>query len=175
MLLDITMPRMSDVEGIRHLKQRHPGALFVTFTVYDDKRISEAVQMGGCLYLLTSPPPADLLKRLHELGNGAATMSSEVARRVIDLLPDVHQQAPDNFGLTPHETRLLTLLVNGHNFRAIAVVADVKPSTVAWHMQRIYQKLHVHSKSEAVATVLRNGIISWQIPVCRKSRSRNTH
>jgi DNA-binding NarL/FixJ family response regulator len=86
-------------------------------------------------------------------------MSPEVARRVIGLFREIRPPAHADYGLTPHEIRLLTLLVEGHNFKTAAVEARVSPSTIAWHMRRIYEKLHVHSKSEAVAKALRDRVV----------------
>jgi DNA-binding NarL/FixJ family response regulator len=90
---------------------------------------------------------------------GGAAMSPEVAQRVIQLFRDIRPPAHADYHLTPHETRLLTLLMDGHNFNTAAAETGVSPRTVAWHMRRIYDKLHVHSKSEAVAKVLRERIV----------------
>jgi DNA-binding NarL/FixJ family response regulator len=159
-LSDIGLPGMSGIEGIRRLKQRYPGVLLVMLTVYDDdKRIFEAICAGACGYLLKSTPPARLLESLREVVGGGAPMSPEVARRVIELFREIRPPAHADYGLTPHEVRLLTLLVDGHNFKTAAAETRVSPSTVAWHMRRIYEKLQVHSKSEAVAKVLRDRII----------------
>jgi DNA-binding NarL/FixJ family response regulator len=159
-LSDIGLPGMSGIEGIRRLKQRYPGVLLVMLTVYDDdKRIFEAICAGACGYLLKSTPPARLLESLREVVGGGAPMSPEVARRVIELFREIRPPAYADYGLTPHETRLLTLLVDGHNFKTAALEARVSASTVAWHMRRIYEKLQVHSKSEAVAKVLRDRIV----------------
>jgi DNA-binding NarL/FixJ family response regulator len=82
-----------------------------------------------------------------------------VARRVIGLFREIRPPARADYGLTPHEIRLLTLLVEGHNFKTVAVEAGVSPSTIAWYMRRIYEKLQVHSKSEAVAKALRDRVV----------------
>jgi DNA-binding NarL/FixJ family response regulator len=159
-LSDIGLPGMSGIEGVRYLKQRYPSMLLVMLTVYDDdRRIFDAICAGACGYLLKSTPPARLLEGLREVADGGAAMSPEVARRVIELFREIRPPAHADYGLTPHETRLLTLLVDGHNFKTAAVETGVSPSTVAWHMRRVYEKLHVHSKSEAVAKVLRDRII----------------
>jgi DNA-binding NarL/FixJ family response regulator len=159
-LSDIGLPGMSGIEGIRQLKQRYPNMLLVMLTVYDDdQRIFEAICAGACGYLLKSTPPVRLLESLREVVDGGAAMSPEVARRVIQLFREIRPPAHADYHLTPHETRLLTLLVDGHNFKTAAVETGVSASTVAWHMRRIYDKLHVHSKSEAVAKVLRDRII----------------
>ena len=159
-LSDIGLPGMSGIEGVRRLKQRYPSVLLVMLTVYDDdRRIFDAICAGACGYLLKSTPPARLLESLREVVGGGAAMSPEVARRVIQLFREIRPPARADYGLTPHEARLLTLLVDGHNFKTAAVETGVSPSTVAWHMRRVYEKLHVHSKSAAVAKVLRDRII----------------
>lgn len=159
-LSDIGLPGMSGIEGIRHLKQRYPSTLLVMLTVYDDdRRIFDAICAGACGYLLKSTSPVRLLESLREVVAGGAAMSPEVARRVIQLFREIRPPAHADYHLTPHETRLLTLLVDGHNFKTAAAESGVSPSTVAWHMRRIYDKLHVHSKSEAVAKVLRERIV----------------
>jgi DNA-binding NarL/FixJ family response regulator len=159
-LLDIGLPGMSGIQGIRVLRERHPGMLLVMLTVYeDDRRIFEAICAGACGYLLKSTPPARLLESIQEVVSGGAPMSPEVARRVIGLFREVRPPAHADYGLTPHELRLLTLLVEGNNFKTAAVEVGVSPSTIAWHMRHIYDKLHVHSKSEAVAKALRDRIV----------------
>ncbi|MGC9950159.1 MAG: response regulator transcription factor [Bryobacteraceae bacterium] len=159
-LLDIGLPGMSGIEGIPRLKQRNPGVLLVMLTVYDDdQRIFEALCAGACGYLLKSTPPARLLESLREVVGGGAPMSPEVARRVIRLFREIRPPAHADYGLTPHETRLLALLVEGHNFKTAAVETGVSPSTIAWYMRRIYEKLQVHSKSEAVAKALRDRVV----------------
>jgi DNA-binding NarL/FixJ family response regulator len=109
--------------------------------------------------LLKSTPPARLLDSLREVVSGGAPMSPHVARRVMELFRDLRPPAHADYGLTPHELRLLGLLVDGHNFKTAAVETGVSTSTVAWYMRRIYEKLHVHSKSEAVAKALRDRIL----------------
>jgi DNA-binding NarL/FixJ family response regulator len=159
-LVDIGLPGMSGIEGIRRLKQRYPGVLLVMLTIYDDdQRIFEAICAGACGYLLKSTPPARLLDSLREVVSGGAPMSPHVARRVMELFRDLRPPAHADYGLTPHELRLLGLLVDGHNFKTAAAETGVSTSTVAWYMRRIYEKLHVHSKSEAVAKALRDRIL----------------
>jgi DNA-binding NarL/FixJ family response regulator len=159
-LVDIGLPGMSGIEGIRRLKQHYPGVLLVVLTIYDDdQRIFEAICAGAYGYLLKSTPPARLLDSLREVVSGGAPMSPQVARRVMELFRDLRPPAHADYSLTPHELRLLGLLVDGHNFKTAAAETGVSTSTVAWYMRRIYEKLHVHSKSEAVAKALRDRIL----------------
>jgi DNA-binding NarL/FixJ family response regulator len=158
-LADIGLPGMSGIEGVRTLTARHPGLQVLMLTVYDDdERIFDALCAGACGYLLKKTPPSRLLESITEAASGGAPMTPEVARRVIKLFRDIHPPERD-CELTPHEIRLLNMLVAGHNYRTAAAELGVSSHTVGFHLQNIYQKLHVHSKTEAVAKALRNRLI----------------
>src|SRR5580765_8698968 len=159
-LNDIGLPGMSGIEGIKILKERYPNLLILMLTVYDDDdRIFDALCAGACGYLLKRTPPLKLLESLKEAVDGGAPMSPEVARRVISLFREIRPPERADYDLTPHETRLLKLLVEGHNYKTAAVEVGVSVTTVAFHMRNIYDKLQVHSKSEAVAKALRNRLV----------------
>jgi DNA-binding NarL/FixJ family response regulator len=108
---------------------------------------------------LKKTPPARLLEGLNEVVAGGAPMSPEVARRVIAIFQQVRPPAEVDYRLTPHEIRLLQLLVEGHNYGTAAAELAVSINTIRFHMRSIYQKLQVHSKSDAVAKVLRSRIV----------------
>jgi DNA-binding NarL/FixJ family response regulator len=159
-LCDIGLPGMNGIEGIQLLKERYPGLLMLMLTVYDDdEMIFDALCAGACGYLLKKTPPGRLVECLKEVIQGGAPMSPEVARRVIGLFRDIRPPERADYKLTPHETRLLKLLVEGHNYKTAAAELGVSVTTVAFHMRNIYDKLQVHSKSEAVAKALRNRIV----------------
>jgi DNA-binding NarL/FixJ family response regulator len=159
-LVDIGLPRMSGIEGIRLLKALRPELPFIILTVYeDDKRIFDALCAGACGYLLKNTPPARLLECLKEAYSGGAPMSPTVAQKVLALFREIRPPETADYSLTPHEIRLLKLLVEGHNYKTAAVELNVSVNTVRFHMRSIYDKLQVHSKSEAVAKVLRHRII----------------
>jgi DNA-binding NarL/FixJ family response regulator len=159
-LVDIGLPGMSGIDGIRELKSRCPDVLPLMLTVYqDDDRIFAALCAGACGYLLKNTPPARLLESLRDAAAGGAPMSPEVARRVIALFQKIHPPARADYDLTPHELRILKLLVNGENYKTAAVQLGVSVNTIAFHMRHIYEKLQVHSKSEAVSKALRDGIV----------------
>jgi DNA-binding NarL/FixJ family response regulator len=159
-LVDIGLPGMTGIEGIARLKARHPELLLLVLTVYDDDdRIFEALCAGAAGYLLKKTPPARLLDSLREAVAGGSPMSPEVARKVVTLFRTVRPPAQADYDLTPHETRLLKMLVEGHNYKTAAGELGVSVNTVAFHMKRIFEKLQVHSKSEAVATALRTGLV----------------
>jgi DNA-binding NarL/FixJ family response regulator len=159
-LVDIGLPRMSGIEGIRLLCEKHPRLVVVVLTVYDDdQRIFDAICAGACGYLLKKTPPARLLESLREAMNGGGPMSPEVARRVITLFREAHAQRNTASDLTPHEVRILKLMVEGHNYNSAGAELDVSINTIRFHMRSIYEKLHVHSKSQAISKALRSGII----------------
>jgi DNA-binding NarL/FixJ family response regulator len=159
-LVDVGLPGMSGIEGIPLLKARCPSAGVLMLTVYaDDDRIIQAVCAGACGYLLKKTPPARLLECLREVAEGGAPMSPEVARRVMQLFRQHRPPERADYELTPHETRLLKLLVEGHNYKTAAEEIGVTVHAISFHMRRIYEKLEVHSKSEAVAKALRHGLV----------------
>jgi DNA-binding NarL/FixJ family response regulator len=159
-LVDIGLPGMSGIEGIQILKSRHQSLLSVMLTVYnDDERIFDALCAGACGYLLKNTPPARLLASLEEVVMGGSPMSPEIARRVVTLFKHVHPPEKADYQLTPHEMRLLKLLVDGHNYKTAAKELGVSVNTISFHMRRIYDKLQVHSKSEAVSKALRHRLV----------------
>ena len=159
-LLDVGLPGMSGIEAIPLLKERCPRLALIMLTVYgDDDRIIQAVCAGACGYLLKKTPPARLLECLREVADGGAPMSPEVARRVMTLFREFRPPDRAPHQLTPHETRLLRLLVDGHNYKTAAAEIGVTVHAVSFHMRHIYEKLEVHSKSEAVAKALRHGLV----------------
>jgi DNA-binding NarL/FixJ family response regulator len=160
-LVDIGLPGMSGIDGIRLLRERHPAIVLLALTVYDDDdRIFHALCAGACGYLLKKTPPARLLESVAEAVAGGSPMSPEIARRVVTLFRDLRPPEKADYQLTPHETRLLKLLVDGHNYSTAAAHVGVSVNTVAFHMRRIYEKLQVHSKSQAVSKALRDHLIS---------------
>ncbi|HXI27300.1 MAG TPA: response regulator transcription factor [Vicinamibacterales bacterium] len=160
LLSDIGLPGMNGIEGVRRLKERYPNLLVLMLTVYDDdERIFDAMCAGACGYLLKKTPPARLLDSLREVVGGGAPMSPEVARRVIALFREIRPPERADYHLTPHETRLLKLFVEGHNYKTAAAELKVSVNTINFHVRSIYDKLQVHSRSEAVAKALLNRLV----------------
>lgn len=159
-LCDIGLPGMSGIEGIKILKEKYPDLLLIMLTIYDDdERIFNALCAGASGYLLKKTPPAKLLESLREAASGGSPMSPEVARRVINIFRDIRPPEKADYNLTPHETRLLKMLVEGHNYTTAAETLGVSYTTVSFHMRNIYDKLQVHSKSEAVGKAMRDQIV----------------
>ena len=159
-LVDIGLPGMSGIEGIPRLRDLCTDSRCLVLTVYDDDdRIFSALCAGASGYLLKKTPPARLLESLKEAVAGGGPMSPEIANRVIRLFRDFRASQPTDHELTPHELRLLKLLAEGHNYKTAARELDVSVNTISFHMKHIYEKLHVHSKSQAVAKALRAGLV----------------
>jgi DNA-binding NarL/FixJ family response regulator len=159
-LVDIGLPGMDGIEGIRILRERFPKLILLMHTVYDgDERIFNALCAGASGYLLKKTSPVRLLESLREAMAGGAPMTPEVAHQVIRLFREIRPVEKPDEQLTPHEVRLLEMLAEGHNYDTAAVELGVTTHTISFHLQRIYEKLHVHSKTEAVAKALRNRLI----------------
>jgi len=159
-LVDIGLPGMSGIEGIRRLKQRYPKLVLLALTVYeDDERIFDALCAGANGYLLKKTPPARLLESIREAMSGGAPMSPEVARQVVALFREFRPPREAACDLTPHESRLLKMLVDGHNYKTAAAELGVSPNTIRFHLRTVYEKLQVHSKSEAVAKAFRQHLV----------------
>jgi DNA-binding NarL/FixJ family response regulator len=160
-LVDIGLPGISGIEGIGMLKERRPRLTLLVLTVYEDEeRIFGALCAGACGYLLKGTPPARLMESLSEALAGGAPMSPQIARRVIQYFQSP-RPVPSSFAhdLTPHEIRILGLLVDGYHYQAAADELGVTVNTIRFHLRRIYEKLQVHSKAEAVAKALRERLV----------------
>ena len=158
-LLDLNLPGMSGIEGARELRRHRPELPILALTIYDDdERIFDALCAGACGYVLKDTPPDRLLAAIRETVHGGSAMSPSVARKVVTLFQSVPPPERADYGLTPQESQLLALLVDGHSYRSAAARLAVSINTISFHMRHIYDKLQVHSKSEAVAKALRGGL-----------------
>ncbi len=159
-LTDIGLPGMSGIDGIRVLRERLPEVPVIALTVYDsDDQVFRALCAGASGYLLKNTPPARLLESLREVAAGGAPMSPEVARRVLRLFREFSPPVQASYRLTPQEHELLKLLVDGHHKKTAAAALGISVNTVSFHLKHVYEKLQVHSKSEAVAKALRERLI----------------
>jgi DNA-binding NarL/FixJ family response regulator len=160
LLSDIGLPGMSGIQGIRIIKERYPEMQVLMLTVYDDDdRIFDALCAGASGYLLKRTPPAKLLDSIREAMAGGSPVSPEVAARVIKFFREFHSAEREDYDLTPHETRLLKLLTEGYNYQTAAEKLGVSYNTVKFHVRHIFDKLQVHSKSEAVVKAMRDRLV----------------
>ncbi|MEO7367405.1 MAG: response regulator transcription factor, partial [Gemmatimonadaceae bacterium] len=151
-LTDIGLPGMDGVEGTRKMRERFPDVPILALTVYDDdENVFNAICAGASGYLLKNTTPVRLLESLREVVDGGAPMSPEVARRVVKLFRQFRPPARGECHLTPQETELLKLMVEGHHYKTAARELGISTNTVSFHLKHVYEKLQVHSKTEAVA------------------------
>jgi DNA-binding NarL/FixJ family response regulator len=161
LLLDIHLPGMSGTDAVPRLRRRCPQAVILILTVFaEETRIFSSLCRGASGYLLKETPPARLLESIREAHAGGSPMSPEIARKVIRMFRELQPPRSDVVGdLTPHELRLLQLFAEGYSYQAAAERLHVSVNTIRNYIRSIYEKLHVHSKSEAVSKVLRAGLI----------------
>jgi DNA-binding NarL/FixJ family response regulator len=159
-LTDLGLPGMGGVAGIRTLRERFPELPLLALTVYgDDDNVFDAICAGASGYLLKNTPPGRLLDSLREVAAGGAPMSPEVASRVLALFRQFRPPDRAPSALTPQELTLLKLMVEGHHYKTAADVMGISINTVSFHLRHIYEKLQVHSKTEAVARALREHLV----------------
>lgn len=159
-LTDIGLPGMNGIEGTRVLGARFPNVPILALSVYgDDENVFDAICAGASGYLLKNTPPARLLESIREVVNGGAPMSPEIARRVVTIFREFRPPERAAYRLTPQETELLKLIVDGHHYKTAAREMGISINTVSFHLKHVYEKLQVHSKSEAVAKALRARLI----------------
>lgn len=159
-LLDIQLPGMSGIDGVARLRHTLPAVQVLMLTVFgDDDRVFEAICGGASGYLLKDTPPARLLDAIRELAAGGAPMSPEIARKVVTMFQRVAPPRDTAHDLSPREVQTLRLLADGHSYKTAAAALDISTDTVRFHIRHIYEKLHVHSKSEAVLKAFKAGIL----------------
>lgn len=159
-LTDIGLPGMSGIEGIAALRKQFSDLPILALTVYDsDDKVFNALCAGASGYLLKNTPPARLLESLQEVAAGGAPMSPEVARRVVRLFREFRPAKGATYHLTAQENELLRLLADGHHKKTAAREMGISVNTVSFHLKHVYEKLQVHSKTEAVAKALREHLV----------------
>jgi DNA-binding NarL/FixJ family response regulator len=159
-LTDIGLPKMNGIEGTRVLREQFADLPIVVFTVHgEDDKIFQALCAGANGYLLKSTSAEKIIESLHEVIVGGAPMSPDVARRVVRLFRTFSPPADANYHLTNQEKQILKMLVDGHHYKTAAYELRISTSTVSFHLKNIYEKLQVHSKSEAVAKALRERLV----------------
>ena len=161
LLTDIQLPGMSGREGVKVVRDRWPSIEVLMLSVYGEQEsVFESICNGASGYLLKKTPPSRLLEAIREARDGGAPMSPEIARKVVTLFRRTPRPEPAASSLTPRELRLLSLLAEGHGYQEAADRLAVSVNTVRNYIRSVYEKLHVHSKSEAVTKALRQGLIT---------------
>jgi DNA-binding NarL/FixJ family response regulator len=160
LLLDINLPGLSGSEGVRLLRGRCPRTQVLMLTVFaEEERIFEALCNGACGYLLKKTPPARLLEAIAEAHAGGSPMSPDIARKVVGALQRAGPIDKPDQALTPHEVRIVRMLAEGDSYQTVGDRLGITVNTVRNYIRRIYEKLHVHTKSQAVSKALRGRLI----------------
>lgn len=150
-LMDINLPGMNGVECVRQLKPRYPKIQIVMLTIYDNlEQVFEALTAGATGYLLKQTPPDELLEALRDVAQGGSPMSSQIARKVVQSF-HAGTQSGEVEKLSEREKNVLDLLAKGFLLKEIAEQMGLSYDTVRTYVRRVYEKLHVHSRAQAVA------------------------
>jgi DNA-binding NarL/FixJ family response regulator len=152
-LMDINMPGMSGIECVRRLKPQMMTTQFMMLTVYEDPdHIFKALSSGASGYMLKRTPRSELLAAIKDIHAGGSPMSSNIARKIVQSFQRFNNTSPSDPGnLSPREKEVLELLARGYLYKEIVETLGISMPTVNTHIRRIYEKLHVRSRSQAVA------------------------
>ena len=150
-IMDINLPGMNGIECIRRVKDKSPGTQFMMFTVYEnDEKVFEALKAGASGYLLKNTGLLQIAESVKELHDGGSPMSANIARKLVNLFQDKSKQASPTDVLTNRENEILLLLSKGLLYKEIADQLQITPGTVRQHIHKIYEKLHVQNRTEAI-------------------------
>lgn len=152
LIVDIGLPRASGIDAIRYLKVKCPAMQYCMFTVYeDDDKIFNSLQAGAKGYILKGSSPEKILEAVRELAQGGSPMSPSIARRVLDEFQKLQvNQSIEPLPLTPREQEVLKYLAQGMLYKEIGDIMGITHGTVKQHIHKIYDKLHVSNKTEAI-------------------------
>jgi DNA-binding NarL/FixJ family response regulator len=149
-IMDINLPGMSGIDCIRNIKEKCPGTEFMMFTVYEnDEKVLQALQVGATGYLLKRTKPERILESIKELNQGGSPMSSNIARKLVSIFLNEKAKTKKEI-LSDRENEVLQLLADGLLYKEIADRLHIGHGTVRQHIHNIYEKLHVHNRTEAV-------------------------
>ena len=158
-LMDIGLPGMNGIEGVKRTKQINPDVNILMLTIYEESEVVyDALCAGACGYLVKKTPPAKLVEAIRDIYDGGSPMSSQIARQVINSFR-TERSFDSLYNLSVREKEVLTLLSDGNNYQEIGEQLFISVDTVRHHIRNIYKKLHVHSQSEAVAKAIRKKLI----------------
>ncbi len=158
-LMDIGLPGISGIEGLARIKEVSPSTGLIMLTVFDDeKKIFEAICAGASGYLLKSAQPQEIVAAVRQVLSGGAAMDARIARKVLDMFSRLSVPMGE-YGLTAREKEILHLMVDGLTAKGIAERLFLSFRTIDTHVKNIYTKLHVHSRSGAVAKAFRERLL----------------
>ncbi len=150
-IMDINLPGMNGIECIRQVKDKSPGTQFMMFTVYEnDDKVFEALKAGASGYLLKNTGLLQIAESVKELHEGGSPMSANIARKMVNLFRDADKKTPFLDILSNREKEILQLLAKGLLYKEIAEQLGITTGTVRIHIHKIYEKLHVQNRTEAI-------------------------
>jgi len=161
-LMDIDMPELSGIEATRMVKNDFPYINVMILTVFEDRdKIFDALCAGATGYLLKKTPSAEIISSIDELHKGGSPISSGIARKVLEYFskPPVVNGKKENYQLSRRETEILQRLVMGDSYKMVANACFISIGTVYSHINTLYKKLHVNSKSEAVIKAIHEKLV----------------
>jgi len=159
-LMDIDMPGMNGIKATSLIKSHNPSINVLILTVYDDdQKIFDAILAGATGYLLKKTPPSKILEAISEVQQGGASMNASIVKKVISFFNEQRNDVPNDYTLSQRELVILKCLVNGDSYKMIADHCSISIGTVRSHINNIYKKLHINSKSEAVAKALKERLV----------------
>ncbi|HEX9151567.1 MAG TPA: response regulator transcription factor [Flavobacterium sp.] len=159
-LMDIDMPGVNGIEGLKLIRQKNQDVKILMLTVFDDnKNVFESLKAGANGYVLKKTAPAKLLEYISEAASGGAPMTASIATQVLKMFSGIENPVHADYNLSEREKQVLQFLVNGYSYKMIAAEMFIAIDTVRSHIKKIYEKLHVNSKSEAVAKAFRDKIV----------------
>jgi DNA-binding NarL/FixJ family response regulator len=154
-IMDIDMPGMNGIEGVKMIHKNFPTVQILMLTVFDDdEKVFAAINAGADGYILKSAEPQNLLQAISEVYNGGAPMTPGIARKVLHQFQTMLPQEEEDYHLSMREKQVLNLLVDGLSYKMMAAKLNITYDTVRAHMKKIYEKLHVSSMTEAVAKAI---------------------
>ncbi|MDB6028835.1 MAG: DNA-binding response regulator [Verrucomicrobiales bacterium] len=154
-LMDINLPGMSGIECVDLLKKGDPSLQIIMLTVYEDsEQVFQALAAGACGYLVKNTPPEKVLEAIQEVQSGGSPMSSHIARKVVQTFRQAGQLRKETEALAPREQQVVELLAKGLPYKQIALEMNISSGTVCTYIRRIYEKLHVNNRTEAVMKYL---------------------
>jgi len=159
-LMDIDMPIVNGVEAVKNIRKVNEQLPVIMLTIFDDnENIFNAICAGATGYILKRYATEEICDAIRNVMTGGAPMTGSVARKVLQMVPQAKTAEQEKSNLSDRETQILQFLVNGYSYKMIAGELKVSLNTVRFHIKKIYDKLHVHSATEAVSKAIKNKLI----------------